>query len=77
MRAGGRPFHLIGKNHAEITQNLIATIPRIIRFVERHPAPFIARIMRPEPKFAVGSRPGRIEMALTKGEWQFLLDHGH
>jgi hypothetical protein len=76
MRAGGRLFHLIGKDHQETIRNLIATVPRIIRFVEKYPAPFIARVTRPEIKFPVGSRPGNVEMALTEEDWQNLLAEG-
>lgn len=77
MRAGGRLFHLIGNNHPEMILNLIATAPRIIRFCEKYPAPFIARVSRPEPKFPVGSRPGKVEMALNEAEWLALLKKGY
>lgn len=69
MNAGATVFYLIGKHHDEVTRNLIATIPKIIRFREKNKPPFLARVTRPDPKFPVGSRPGNVDMALTKDEW--------
>lgn len=70
MRAGLALFFLIGKDHhGELAKNLVATLPRIIRFREKHPAPFIAHITRPDAKFAIGSHPGNVDMVLTKEQW--------
>ena len=74
MRSGLALFLLIGKMpHAELAKNLLATAPQIIEFRERHEPPFIARIARPESKFAVGSRAGIVEMVLTESEWRLQL----
>jgi len=77
MRSGVALFLLIGKMpHAELAKNLVATVPRIIEFRERHAPPFIARVFRPAPMFAVGSKPGAVEMALTESEWIKHLRRG-
>lgn len=76
MNAGAAVFYLIGKRHDEITRNLLQTVGKIIRFREKHPAPFLARVTRPDAKFPVGSRPGNVEMSLTKGQWLELLAKG-
>jgi hypothetical protein len=73
MRSGLALFFLIGKNHDDYMRNLIVTLPRVISFRESHDPPFIAHIVRPEPKFPVGSRPGRVDMVLTKEQWLALL----
>ncbi len=69
MRAGLALFFLIGKNYDDLTLNLVATAPRIIRFREKHTPPFIAHVTRPEAKFPIGSRPGNVQMVLTKEQW--------
>lgn len=70
MRAGLALFFLIGKDHhPDLAKNLVATLPRIIQFREKHPAPFIAHITRPDAKFPLGSRPGNVDMVLTKEQW--------
>lgn len=75
MRAGLALFFLIGKMpHPDLAKNLVATLPRIIRFREKHEPPFIARVHRPELKFPLGSRPGTVEMALTRAQWERELD---
>jgi hypothetical protein len=76
MNAGATVFYLIGKDHDDVILNLIATVPRIIRFREKHEPPFLARVTRPDVKFVVGSRPGNVEMALTKSQWLDLLAKG-
>jgi hypothetical protein len=77
MNAGLALFALIGNmRHGDLAKNLVATVPRIIRFREKHEPPFIARVHRCEAKFVVGSRPGSVEMALTKPDWLVLLREG-
>jgi hypothetical protein len=73
MRSGLALFFLIGKNHDDFMRNLIVTLPRIIGFREKHEPPFIAHITRPETKFPVGSRPGKVDMVLTKEQWLALV----
>jgi hypothetical protein len=72
MNAGATVFYLIGTPHDEIVRNLIATVPKIIKFREKHQPPFMARVTRPEAKFPVGSHPGNVEMALSRDEWLAL-----
>ncbi|MDQ3244280.1 MAG: hypothetical protein M3Q09_11165 [Gemmatimonadota bacterium] len=74
MRAGLALFFLIGKHHEDYQRNLVATMPRVITFRERHEPPFIAKIHRPDARFPIGSHPGRVEMDLTKEEWLATLD---
>lgn len=76
MRSGLALFMLIGKRHDELERNLIPTMPRIIRFLEKQSPPFIAHVTRPESRFPVGSRPGHVEMVLSAEEWQATLDAG-
>jgi hypothetical protein len=74
MRAGLALFFLIGKKYEDLIVNVVATAPRIIRFREKHAPPFIAHIRRPPAKFRVGSRPGDVEMALTREQWEASRD---
>jgi hypothetical protein len=77
MSAGAAIFYLIGKHHDANVTNLIATVQKIIRFRAKHEPPFMARVTHPEAKFPVGSRPGNVEMVLTKEEWLALVAAGH
>lgn len=76
MSGGLALFFLIGRNHQDLERNLIATMPKVIHFREKHTAPFIAKIHRPPSKFPIGSRPGLVEMALTKAEWLAMFKAG-
>jgi hypothetical protein len=77
MRSGLALFLLIGKMpHGELAKNVVATAPRIVEFREKHQPPFIARVSRPETKFAIGSRPGTVELALSESQWRELLRRG-
>lgn len=70
MRSGLALFMLIGKRHDEFQRNLIATMPRVIAFLEKHQPPFIAHVTRPAAKYPLGSHPGNVEMVLTVQQWQ-------
>lgn len=35
--------------YRELAENFVATMPRIVSFLARHPTPFIARVYRPTP----------------------------
>jgi hypothetical protein len=77
MNSGLALFLLIGSMpHADLAKNLIATIPQILRFRVKHDPPFIARVHRCAAKFSVGTKPGIVEMALTKAQWLTLLKQG-
>jgi hypothetical protein len=70
MGSGCAMFFLIGKHkHEELAKNVAATAQKIIRFRERHEPPFIAHLTYPEPKFAVGTHPGNVEMKLRLEDW--------
>lgn len=69
MNAGASVFYLIGKPHQVLIENLIPTVPRIIRFRELNEPPFIAHVTRPDAPHQVGSRPGKVEMKLSNADW--------
>lgn len=74
MRTGNRLFLLIGKHsHATLTKNLIATMPKIVAFLERHPAPFLAKIYCPNPPTDAGLKPGTVVMWIDTKEWRRIL----
>ena len=52
-----------GAPHAELAQNFVKTLPKILRFLDRHPPPFVARLYRPTPSDLRKVKPtGRIEL---------------
>lgn len=73
MRGGLALFMLVGKKHAEFQRNLIVTMPRIVAFRERNDPPFIAHVTRPDPKYPLGSRPGKVQMVLSLSQWKAML----
>lgn len=75
MRAGVGLFFLIGHTtHDELALNLVQSLPKVIRFLETHRRPFIARIYRPSPvKDVYKGKAGRVEMWLTEEEWRRLV----
>ena len=63
--AGVGLFIVIGKvPFPQLAENFIATLPKIKRFVEQHPRPFIAKIYRPDEKARVlqQNQSGRVEI---------------
>lgn len=52
----------------DLAENFIRTIHKVHRFLEKHPGPFIAKILRPPP--GSSRRVGEVEMWLTYGDWQ-------
>lgn len=51
MQAGVGLFVLVGKApFSELATNFVATLPKIERFIQQTPRPFIARIYRPGEK---------------------------
>lgn len=63
--AGVGLFIVIGKvPFPQLAENFIATLPKIKRFVDQHPRPFIAKIYRPDGKTRKlqQNQPGRVEM---------------
>lgn len=75
MTSGLAAFILIGRNHQQITGNLIATIRSVISFRAKHEPPFIAKIYQPDSgarehaKRSGGTVRGRVEMSLSHTEW--------
>lgn len=72
MGSGLALLFLIGKNYDDIRENLLVTLPKIVRFRNKNDPPFIANVMRPELQYKIGSRPGKVEMSLTLEQWQAL-----
>jgi hypothetical protein len=61
MRAAVRTFILIGKaTHEELAENFVRSIPKVRRFLQRQPGPFIAKVHR---------NVGGVEMWLSKEQW--------
>lgn len=65
-----------GMTHAEIAESLVMQAERIIRFREKHEAPFIAKVYRPEKRSNYRVAPGRIEMTLTIDQWRGMPHRG-
>ena len=79
MEASVRAFMLIGDSFPnppgrrsaftqELAENLVRTLPQILRFVRRHPSPWIAKLYRPSTLVDPPSQ-GSIKMWLTLQEW--------
>jgi hypothetical protein len=50
VRHGVRLLIVIGKApFPELAKHFVATVPRITEFVAQHPAPWIAKVYRPQP----------------------------
>lgn len=79
MEAGVRAFMLIGDPFPnppgrrsvftqELAENFVRTMPQILRFLRRHPGPWIAKLYRPSSPADL-SGLGEIRMWLTFQEW--------
>jgi hypothetical protein len=81
MEAGVRAFMLIGDPGPNppgersvftrsLAENLVRTMPQVLRFLKRHPGPWIAKLYRPAPDpRGAPDRPGDIKMWLTLQAW--------
>ena len=73
MRAGVGLFILVSRRatHQELAINLIKTLHKVERFVEKQERPFIAKIFCPPKEFRSFSskRSGRVELWLSYEEW--------
>ncbi len=72
MRAGVGLFIIIGKVPiGDLAHNFINTPPRIERFINRQPHPFIAKVYRPSQseREQRPDCPGRVDLWLSKDEW--------
>lgn len=50
--------------YPQLAQAFAVTVPRILRFIEKHEPPYIAKVYRPSPKETANdpAAPGRIEL---------------
>jgi hypothetical protein len=56
---------------AELARNFLNTFRNLEAFVADHPAPWIARVYRPNPAEGVAlGKPGSIKLILTLEEWE-------
>jgi hypothetical protein len=70
MRSGVPHFIHVGHlRHDELAASFVLIAPKLIRFREKHAAPFIAKVYRPEKKSPYLTVPGGIKMALTLTQW--------
>jgi hypothetical protein len=70
MRAGVALFMLVGHHrHDKLARNLIQTLPLIMRFLEQHKPPFIAKVLKAQTEEFESGKPGRVEMWLTFDQW--------
>lgn len=73
MRAGVPLFMLIGHHpHPVLAENLVNTLPRVRRFLDRTPRPFIARIYKASDEDVTAGRPGRVNLWLSHDDWKEL-----
>jgi hypothetical protein len=67
MTSGARVMALVGGSltAAELARNFLNTLSRIEAFSAEHPAPWIARLYRPNPVEGVAlGKPGSIRLIL-------------
>ena len=75
MRSGARLLVLVGGDAraADLARNFVNTLPAVERFLARHPAPFIAKLYRPNPVTEIErGTPGSIELKLSLSDWRRL-----
>ncbi|HEU0054950.1 MAG TPA: hypothetical protein VFQ39_17310 [Longimicrobium sp.] len=75
MRSGARLIVLVGGDAraADLARNFVNTLPAVERFLARHPAPFIAKLYRPNPVSAIEHGvPGSVELKLSLDDWHRL-----
>jgi PIN like domain len=71
MESRLRLFVLTSKNrsHEVLAENLVNTWPRLLRFLKRHQAPFIAKISRPDPDEQRRGKAGGIAIYKAYDDW--------
>jgi hypothetical protein len=75
--SGARLILLTGgsADAVQLARNFINTFGRIVQFLEREPAPFIARVKRPSPVTDIGrGKPGEIEVVMSEAMWRASYD---
>lgn len=73
MTSGARVMALVGGSltAAELARNFLNTLGKIEAFVADHPAPWIARVYRPNPVEDVAQgKPGSVKLILTLADWE-------
>jgi len=73
MTSGARVLALVGGSLTamELGQNFVNTLGQVESFTAAHPAPWIARMYRPNPVEGVAQgKPGSIKLILTREEWE-------
>lgn len=63
-------IHVGRLKHSEFADSLVLAAPRILRFRDKHPPPFIAKVHRPERKTPYKVTPGAITLVLTHEQWE-------
>lgn len=69
MRRVAHFIHVGRLRHSELAESFVLAAPRILRFRDRYPPPFIAKVHRPERKTPYRITPGAITMVLTHQQW--------
>lgn len=74
MRAGVPLFMLIGHHpHSVLATNLVHSLPRVVRFFQRTPRPFIARVYKASGDDFAAGKPGRVNLWLSYDDWKRLI----
>ncbi len=58
-----------GTNHPLLAENLIRTAGRVLRFHRHNPAPFIAKVNRPNARDWEAGKPGTVRMFRSYESW--------
>jgi hypothetical protein len=71
MRSGVAHIIHVGKlRHEELADSFVLAAPKIIRFREKYPPPFIAKLHRPEKKTDYRVVAGELKLVLTREQWE-------
>jgi hypothetical protein len=79
MTSGSRVIALVGGSltATELAQNFLNTFRKIEAFLAYHPAPWIARLYRPNPVEGVAEgKPGSIKLIVTLEDWEQRFGQG-
>lgn len=72
MRSGGRAFFLVGGDARaeQLAHNFVNTLDPVRQLIAVQPAPFIAKVFRPNPVSDISrGTAGRVELKLTAENW--------
>lgn len=78
MTSGASVFCLSGGHCTgeEKARNFLRCLPQIAKVLESTPPPFIAKVYRPNPDDPGDSRTRRVEVKLTRPEWERRRNRG-